>query len=680
MVLAGVAAAAALLWPARAIGLLDGAPLDGSVEALLVGIAMPALWWFDPSFLRRRGAIAIIVMLMGLKIAGSVLLTQHGWCVRFTTDAPLAVEASPRQLSWDARTDWMRATPRCSAIAARPYTSFTRFPAWFMNLQNTRPPNVNVHMTVDGYVAASEAGELDIAVGGSTAMTAAIGDRRVGLNRPGRVGAPVASGVTHVQAEVDYAGSQWSFVPTWNDQNLYTSVATTIDPPSRADWLATPFSFLVTALSLGLLAWWAVHAAASVRPPALLVGWMLASSIVAAAAGVGGREAAARLLVVALIGAVAFRVPPRLQTIRGAFLLVGLPWLALFAGIAFAHIGRITLYSVGDDWLEFQRFAHRIYMQGYWMEGGQRTFWFQPLYRWVAGALHIVFGDSSVGEIFLDAAALLAGALFAFDAVASRRGFRWGIAAAAATLITIAITPIWYIIGRGLSEILAAGLAYTAALCLLRMPARPRTFALTAAACVMLALFTRLNAVPFLLSLAAFALPETMRAADFGALSRVGRALRPAPALVIAFAVIVALLLLTLRTWHYTGVVNPFYGTQAAHLSTVQSTGAGATLRRMAASALVVITMQDPPRLDPRDILVLAGVAVAALGVLGVPRFRDVPLPLAIVCLGGIVGSLVARGSSYLGRFSVHLVPVAVALVCCAVPATVPVISNKEPT
>ena len=41
---------------------------------------------------------------------------------------------------------------------------------------------------------------------------------------------------------------------------------------------------------------------------------------------------------------------------------------------------------------------------------GSRTFWFQPLYRWIAGLLHLVFGDSSVGERFWDGACLLAGA------------------------------------------------------------------------------------------------------------------------------------------------------------------------------------------------------------------------------------------------------------------------------
>ncbi len=50
----------------------------------------------------------------------------------------------------------------------------------------------------------------------------------------------------------------------------------------------------------------------------------------------------------------------------------------------------------------FQRWAYRIYLQGYWLHGGELTFWFQPFYRWIAGALHLVFGDSSMGEFWWD--------------------------------------------------------------------------------------------------------------------------------------------------------------------------------------------------------------------------------------------------------------------------------------
>jgi hypothetical protein len=131
------------------------------------------------------------------------------------------------------------------------------------------------------------------------------------------------------------------------------------------------------------------------------------------------------------------------------------------------------MYSVGDDWTTFQAYAHRIFIQGYWLEGGERAFWHQPLYRWIAGALHVVFGDSSIGEMFLDAGALLAGGLFAIEATRRVAGFRVAVAAGVLTLLTVAFGPNWYVIGRGLSDAVAAGFIYAPALVLLTIGDRP---------------------------------------------------------------------------------------------------------------------------------------------------------------------------------------------------------------
>src|SRR2546423_48701 len=39
------AAVMALLWPAHTVGPLDGIPFDTRAEALLLGLALPAVWW-----------------------------------------------------------------------------------------------------------------------------------------------------------------------------------------------------------------------------------------------------------------------------------------------------------------------------------------------------------------------------------------------------------------------------------------------------------------------------------------------------------------------------------------------------------------------------------------------------------------------------------------------------------
>ena len=106
--------------------------------------------------------------------------------------------------------------------------------------------------------------------------------------------------------------------------------------------------------------------------------------------------------------------------------MIGVPWMVFVIVCSARAAGRFVLYDWGHDYWMFQRFAYRIVMQGYWLEGGSPTFWFQPLYRWIAGLLHVVFGDSNIGEWFWDGACLLAGSMFSYRVVRHYAGFNGG--------------------------------------------------------------------------------------------------------------------------------------------------------------------------------------------------------------------------------------------------------------
>jgi hypothetical protein len=122
-------------------------------------------------------------------------------------------------------------------------------------------------------------------------------------------------------------------------------------------------------------------------------------------------------------------------------------------------------------------------------------------------------------------------------------------------------------------------------------------------------------------------------------------------------------LLFTARTYYYTGVFSMFEGTQAAHLSVWQvPDGGGSIAGNVAGSVLVVLTMSDPPRADPRALPIVMGVLAAIGGAIGVGRLRCLPVGAIALCLAGMAGTLVARGNAYPGRFSVPILPVAVAL------------------
>ena len=403
-----------------------------------------------------------------------------------------------------------------------------------------------------------------------------------------------------------------------------------------------------------------------------MLGWMVLASSICAVAGTLDFDHYGRLTVALFIATVVLPVPERLKNLRGAFLLIGVPWMTLLVAGCLAHAGRISMYSVGDDWTTFQRFAHRIYIQGYWLEGGERGFWQQPLYRWIAGALHVVFGDSSIGEMFLDAAALLAGALFAIEATRRVAEFRIAMAAGVLTLLTVAFGPNWYVIGRGLSDAVAAGLIYAAALVVIDMRDRPIRIAIAGGALATVAFLTRLNYLPLIIALVVLTLPSALDARSLMDVGRLWRALPKRQAAAYLACIAVGVLALMSRTWHYLGQFSLFAGTTRLH----NATGLGVTLasfvsgeawRSALESVAMIVTVQDPPGLNPRAVLVIGGVAFAILALLRAPIVRRLPLAFVVFCLATLSGGFVARGVAYPGRFSLQLIPIAVVLFVCTV-------------
>jgi hypothetical protein len=108
----GLLTAVALLWPSKVTGPLDGVPLDRATEAVGLGIVVPALFWFDRSFLNRRSARVLVVCLLAWK-AFTAVLVQEGWCVTLIPARPYVKDGTGRPHSWDVRADWRSPDPTC---------------------------------------------------------------------------------------------------------------------------------------------------------------------------------------------------------------------------------------------------------------------------------------------------------------------------------------------------------------------------------------------------------------------------------------------------------------------------------------------------------------------------------------------------------------------------------------
>ena len=155
------------------------------------------------------------------------------------------------------------------------------------------------------------------------------------------------------------------------------------------------------------------------------------------AGSAGDTSTVARLAVGSLAAGLVVIVPERLRHARGAWLLVGVPWLAMIAAKAAPAVGRFTLYLPGDDPQTYQRFAYRIFMQGFWLRAGRPH---SGISRYIAG-----FADSCTCSSATRAWARSCGtASVCSPARCSRSssstdsgGFRMGLAAAVAVLLTI---------------------------------------------------------------------------------------------------------------------------------------------------------------------------------------------------------------------------------------------------
>ncbi len=285
MSLWGLLAALALLWPDRIRGPFDGVPLDGVVEAIVVGVIFPALWWFHPWFLRARAARAAILLLIAWKVGGSALLVQDGWCVRFAPSRALVKDATGAPHAWDLRADWRASDPACSAIMTRPYASLAEFPAWFFNLPpiadglprpEDRPPGATTAMTVQGFLSVPEGGLLHIETGEGVAATLRVdGGPETGESR-------LAAGVHTVNIAAMLTGDRWRLAPIFNGRDLFAVATPTLKRPSRLDLVVRPWiRWLPSLMVTGLIAAWIASTLIRAADP-LLLTW---TAIVSAAIG-----------------------------------------------------------------------------------------------------------------------------------------------------------------------------------------------------------------------------------------------------------------------------------------------------------------------------------------------------------------------------------------------------------
>jgi hypothetical protein len=668
-----IVAIVAVLWPSRVSGILDGAPLDTHIEALALGLLIPVLAWLAPSFLRRTAARILIVSILGLKLAAPLVLQQEGWCLTFDPPKPMVRDSTGKPHSWDIRADWLADDPVCSAVMTRSYRDTRELPVWFYNLP---PPDdkphragfgfgeIPVRQSLAGYIDVTGDGTFELMTGPGTSAELKVNGQRVEPRDPGHHEIRLSRGQHSVHLEAVLLSKHWPIVPRWNglEMGAMRFPSTTLQAATRVDRDTRPaVRWVMALLTATFVGWWLWSWLVRFPDRPLLI-WAIAASITVSAIALYLPSHAAPYAAAVLAVSLLIVVSSRMQHLTGAFVLIGLPWLAYVAAANAHQVGRWTLYGEGNDNFLFQRYAYRVFMQHYWLEGGQVTFWNQPFFRWIAGALHMIFGDSSVGQAYWDGAGVAAMALFAYYVVAkTARSFRWGVLAALLPLTMFLLGPTLEFVGFGLSEISSASFIYLAAFFVMRN--RGRSDIVIAGALLILAFYTRLNNLPMALAVAAFALPLSLPAAALWRPRLWWPHVRWRVVIGVCLALAIGALLFAWRTWYYTGVFGLFYGTQREFLA-VWKPGmpAAAAAQAMVSSVMMVLTATDPPAFTWHALPLLVAALVAIASLVRVPVLRDAPAPVVMLFLAGCVGALVTRGWGHEGRFSIHLFAAASAL------------------
>jgi hypothetical protein len=235
------------------------------------------------------------------------------------------------------------------------------------------------------------------------------------------------------------------------------------------------------------------------------------------------------------------------------------------------------------------------------------------------------------------------------------------------SLAVFAAGPGFIFIGHGLSEISSAGFIYLGALCALRSRHGARRPAVMAGICAVLATWTRLNNLPMAAAIAVFAWPIREPASTLRQPRRWLTHLAPPTVAIVAACLALGLALFAARTWYYTGQFSVLHGTQGIARRVWQpDMSVSQGLAAMYDSVLMVLTTTDPPEVHNGAVPVILGVVLAIVALSGVTLPGSLPLPLVLFCLSSLVGALVARGSAYPGRFSIHIIAAATAVFMCA--------------
>jgi len=452
-----------LILPSGVEAALDGLPWMKPGEALIAAAVLPLLLLLNRKWLSFRPALVFISLLCAVKIFLTLASPQAGLCIRVYA-GPREAQANQLTRTWEGL--WCKG---CSALLSKPMQNSRDLPAEWLNLlDEPQRSQANPLVQLSGYASVPQGWGLAMAASGIKGGMLRARDQNGRLwelpllNRDSQAKKPVSadmpSGILALEGRLTFGsfkGAPWSLAPLlvspqgqvmpargkgvlWRDKsgaNLGPHWLMVLMATARAvdwglgfwllGWLVFALAGLyrkgvlnpsvVLAALTGLAVWW------------FLSGWGHDPLFVPH----GAAFAALGVLTILYFRKNASAAPsPGLAVL----LVIGPMLLINFGQQWAAEAGRFTIYSLGDDWLTYQRHASDIVLGGdYLMAKRQPVLYEQPLYRYLVALFHIFFGQSTIAQNLLDVWSAIGGAALV-AALAAGLGAATGWACLAAWL------------------------------------------------------------------------------------------------------------------------------------------------------------------------------------------------------------------------------------------------------
>lgn len=421
----------------------DGAPWTGRLESAFLLLLFPFLLYLQKTFLSRTAVVWFCWILLLLKFFLTWFAPLYGLGVKVYADWK---SFEDRRWERTYHTLWVRGY---SDVLKRGYQTKRDFPIEWMNRDSSLQSNENgVGVEVSGYVVLPPGTKLLLITQGARSgawITSNKEGQEKGklpllrsLKEAAAVDFPVIPGGRFVlSGTLWFASGDWSLFPVLLEEGGRISTKVPLDT-FRLEKFDVEHSILRSALLKGaarlgdggillLFAAWFFHFArfylyrGGPYPFLFFLGlsgclfpglfrWLFHPII---------RDPTGRIfLAMSTFGLGALVI---LQALRKGhswnreemslthllLIVVGPGILTFFFLQWWPDIGRVSLFSLSDDWRTYQNFAREIFVGGDFWHRGEPIFFYQPLYRYVVGLLHVFFGQAMVAQNFLDVWAVL---------------------------------------------------------------------------------------------------------------------------------------------------------------------------------------------------------------------------------------------------------------------------------